>query len=75
MQTFDQSLYQLYSSGIITREEALTRATNRDELRLRMEGIESTADASRTQMQDVMEGSGGAAADEGMPDIVRLGEV
>ncbi|MDH3284462.1 MAG: type IV pili twitching motility protein PilT, partial [Acidobacteriota bacterium] len=75
MQTFDQSLYQLYNTGKITREEALLRATNKDELRLRMEGIHSTADAARVEMQDSMQDSGSTAADEGMPGVVRLGDV
>jgi twitching motility protein PilT len=75
MQTFDQSLYNLFKGGIISREEALMRATNRDELRLRMEGIESTADAARTEMQDVMETSSATATDVDLADIVRLGDV
>ncbi len=53
MQTFDQSLYLLYKSGLITLEEALRRATNPDELRLKVQGIQSTSDMSR----EVMEGS------------------
>jgi twitching motility protein PilT len=51
MQTFDQSLYGLYKSGLITLDEALRRATNPDELRLRIEGIESTSDVSRQEME------------------------
>ena len=83
MQTFDQSLYALWKQNLITREEALKRASNRDELRLRMEGIESTADAARGEMQDALEGAGLAAGDEalrgggvgdGVPGMVRLGD-
>ena len=51
MQTFDQSLYALYKSGLITLEEALRRATNPDEFRLRIQGIQSTADISREEME------------------------
>jgi twitching motility protein PilT len=51
MQTFDQSLYGLYKSGLITLDETLRRATNPDELRLRIEGIESTSDISRQEME------------------------
>lgn len=77
MQTFDQSLYQLHVQGLITREEALLRATNRDELRLRMEGIESSAGASQIEMEAAMAGapltpSGGG--DEKVPGLVRLGD-
>lgn len=63
MQTFDQSLYNLWQSNLITRDEALARATNRDELRLRMEGIESTADAARSEMQGILDGTSVAAND------------
>ncbi len=55
MQTFDQSLYMLYKQGLITLEEALRRATNPDELRLRIQGIQSTADMSREEMEGVLE--------------------
>jgi twitching motility protein PilT len=50
MQTFDQSLYLLYKNGLITLEEALRRATNPDEFRLKIQGIQSTADVSREIM-------------------------
>jgi len=54
MQTFDQSLYDLYSSGLITFEEALLRATNIDEFKLRVQGIRTTADAAREEMEQAM---------------------
>jgi len=71
MQTFDQSLYQLWKGGLITREEALAKATNKDELRLRMEGIESTADAAQAEMERHLHGD---AAEEEIPGLVRLGD-
>ncbi|HYO13184.1 MAG TPA: type IV pilus twitching motility protein PilT [Thermoanaerobaculia bacterium] len=52
MQTFDQSLYQLYKSGLITLDEALKRASNPDEFRLRIQGVQFTADLSREQMEE-----------------------
>ncbi len=52
MQTFDQSLFQLYKSGLITLDEALKRATNPDEFRLKIQGVQFTADISRDQMED-----------------------
>ncbi len=55
MQTFDQSIYDLYSKQLITYEEALMRATNVDEFKLRMQGISSTADAAREQMEQAMQ--------------------
>ena len=54
MQTFDQSLYELYTSGLITFEEALLRATNIDEFKLRVQGIRTTADAAREEMEQAM---------------------
>ena len=50
MQTFDQSLYELYSAGMITLEEALAEATRPDELRLRVVGIRSAGAATRDAM-------------------------
>src|SRR5436190_2187684 len=41
MQTFDQSLFRLLQSGLITLEEALHNATNPDEFRMRVQGIYS----------------------------------
>jgi twitching motility protein PilT len=52
MQTFDQSLYQLYRSGLITLDEALKRATNPDEFKLKIQGVQFTADISREQMEE-----------------------
>jgi twitching motility protein PilT len=54
MQTFDQSLYDLYSKQLITYEEALLRASNPDEFKLRVQGIRSTADAAREEMEKTM---------------------
>jgi len=61
MQTFDQSLYILYKQGLITLEEALRRATNPDELRLRIQGIQSTADISREEMEGALDGQSEAS--------------
>jgi twitching motility protein PilT len=77
MQTFDQSLYDLWARQLITREEALKRASNRDELRLRMDGIASTAAAAQEQMESAMRSDGqqgeAGEADE-IPGLVRSGE-
>jgi twitching motility protein PilT len=51
MQTFDQSLYDLYSRNLITLEEALLRASNPDEFRLRVQGVRSSADSAREDME------------------------
>ncbi len=44
MQTFDQSLYDLYTAGLITYEEALRQATNPDDFALKVKGVQSTSD-------------------------------
>src|SRR5438045_388705 len=67
MQTFDQSLYMLYKNGLITLDEALRRASNPDEFRLKLQGIQSTADMSREEMESklaVGDGSSDPFADE-----------
>jgi len=51
MQTFDQSLYDLWAAKLITYEEALHQASNPDDFKLRCSGISSSADAARDQMQ------------------------
>jgi twitching motility protein PilT len=44
MQTFDQSLFQLFQARLITQEEALHNATNPDEFKMRVQGIYSADD-------------------------------
>ncbi len=55
MQTFDQSLFQLYKSGLITLDEALRRASNPDEFKLKIQGVQFTADVAREQMEESLE--------------------
>jgi len=56
MQTFDQSLYVLYKNGLITLDEALRRASNPDEFRLKLSGIQSTSDMAREEMDAKLTG-------------------
>jgi twitching motility protein PilT len=58
MQTFDQSLYDLYQQGLITYEIALENASNPDDFKLKIQGIASSAEASREQMEQTAFGSG-----------------
>jgi len=51
MQTFDQSLFYLYQSGLINLDEALRGSTNPDEFRLRLAGIQNTTTSSREEME------------------------
>ena len=53
MQTFDQSLFQLYKTGLITLDEAIRRSTNPNEFKLKVQGIQSTSDIAN----ELMEGS------------------
>jgi twitching motility protein PilT len=50
MQTFDQSLFNLFQSGLITLEEAVRGASNPDEFRLRVSGICTTGETARDQI-------------------------
>jgi twitching motility protein PilU len=54
MQTFDQSLFDLYTKQLITIDEALARASNADEFKLRIQGIRSASDAAREEMERQM---------------------
>src|SRR6476620_9718669 len=51
MQTFDQSLWDLYQEGLVDYETALENASNADDFKLRVQGISSTADTARNDMQ------------------------
>ncbi|HEV8240532.1 MAG TPA: type IV pilus twitching motility protein PilT [Thermoanaerobaculia bacterium] len=57
MQTFDQSLFSLYKAGLITLEEALKRATNPDEFKLKIQGVQFTSDVSREEMESTLRGA------------------
>lgn len=51
MQTFDQSLFYLYKKDQITLEEALRGASNPDEFKLRLSGVQNTADQAKEEME------------------------
>jgi twitching motility protein PilT len=65
MQTFDQSIFGLFSQKLISFDEALRWATNKDEFKLRVQGISTTADLSRDQMA--------STTVKGSPQITRFG--
>jgi len=49
MQSFDQSLMQLFTSKLISYEEALRQSSNPDDFALKVSGISSTSNASWDQ--------------------------
>lgn len=51
MQTFDQSLHDLLTRGLISYDQALAGASNRDEFILRTKGIQTTSDQAREEME------------------------
>jgi twitching motility protein PilT len=68
MQTFDQSIFGLFQQGFISLDEALRWASNVDEFKLRVQGISTTADASRDEMSRSVTGAGGE-----IPGLTRFG--
>jgi twitching motility protein PilT len=50
MITFDQSIYDSWSKGLITYDTALAMASNADEFKLKVQGIGSAAEMARAQM-------------------------
>jgi len=71
MQTFDQSIYQLYTKDLISLDEALRRATNPDEFKLKIQGIHSTADAAQAEMDATLQADEEfGAEDPGSPFVL-----
>jgi twitching motility protein PilT len=72
MQTFDQSIFDLFSRQLITYDEALRWASNVDEFKLKVQGISTTSDQARDQMASALFGkpATGAASSE----ITRFGK-
>src|SRR6202046_503033 len=54
MQTFDQSLFDLYTRNLLSLEEALMRASNPGDFRLRVQGVRSASDSAREEMEKQM---------------------
>jgi twitching motility protein PilT len=53
MQTFDQSIFSLYKSGLITYEDALRQASNPDDFVLKIKGIQSTSELSIEEQMEI----------------------
>ena len=54
MQTFDQSIYQLYRDGYISFEQGMKYSTNPENFKLRVMGIQSTLDIAMEEMEKSM---------------------
>jgi twitching motility protein PilT len=54
MQTFDQSIYQLYKDGYISYEQGLRFSSSPDNFKLRVMGIRSTLDVALEDMEKEM---------------------
>jgi twitching motility protein PilT len=54
MQTFDQSIYQLYKEGYISYEQGLRYSTSPDNFKLKVMGIRSTLDVALDDMEGEM---------------------
>ncbi len=83
MQTFDQSVFDLFSTGLITYDEALRWASNVDEFKLRVQGVSTTSDTARDQMASTIFGDRGGVAvappppvprKSGSPEVTRFGK-
>jgi len=70
MQTFDQSLYNLYKGDLISYEEALRQASNPDEFKLKVAGIQSASDMATEAMESMLQETraGGPDVDPRDPD-------
>lgn len=54
MQTFDQSIFQLYRDGYISFEQGMRYSSNPDNFKLRVMGIQSTLDIALEEMEKEM---------------------
>jgi twitching motility protein PilT len=64
MQSFDQSLFKLYQAGLISFDEALRGASNPNDFRLKVQGIQSTGDMARSEMETSLDRDYGTATPE-----------
>lgn len=68
MQTFDQSLMQLYKEGKITLDIALQASSNPHEFMLRVKGIQASSDNTWQRFEN----KGAPAPDDGKPAMTRI---
>ncbi|MHB8417716.1 MAG: type IV pilus twitching motility protein PilT [Myxococcales bacterium] len=71
MQTFDQSLMGLLKQQIISYDEALRQATNRDDFALRVSGVSATSDSKWDDFEGKATGAAAAAPRPAAPAVPR----
>jgi twitching motility protein PilT len=67
MQTFDQSIFGLFQKGVVSYEDALRYASNKDEFKLKVQGIATTAEMARDEMLKAVN------TQSNEPEIMRFG--
>jgi twitching motility protein PilT len=67
MQTFDQHIFQLFKQGVVSYEDAMRYASNKDEFKLKVEGVSTTADIARDEMFQ-------AATQSSTPEVMRFSQ-
>ncbi len=72
MQTFDQAIFALFEQKLVTYDEALRWASNKDEFKLKVQGISTTADETRDEMARSLSGSARPSSTGGGPQITRF---
>ncbi|HVI70726.1 MAG TPA: PilT/PilU family type 4a pilus ATPase, partial [Pyrinomonadaceae bacterium] len=70
MQTFDQSLFHLLQSRLITQEEAMHNASNPDEFKMRVQGIYSKDDTMATMTTPAISKSASPAPASKEPESI-----
>ena len=55
MQTFDQSIYFLFKKGYISYDQGIQYSTSPDQFKLRVMGVQSTADLAKEDMEKTLE--------------------
>jgi len=51
MQTFDQSIFQLYKDGFISFEQGMRYSSSPDNFKLRVSGVQSTSDLALEEIE------------------------
>jgi len=65
MQTFDQSVYHLYKKGLISLEQGVRHSSSPDNFKLRVQGVQSTADIALEEMEKAIDRNGQTARPAG----------